>query len=160
MEHAYVFWRAVGSITAFLLTLLMCATSHGAELPNSLVPKAGEICRPAHCFIPKPVVHHRASILCYRFETLVIVLSAPQLVWGIDMPEEPDIELPGDEPQFLLADEPLTPVITANIWIPDGPSFGRVPAKTIAAPEIDPNSASSAVTLLAGMLIVLRSRRK
>lgn len=178
MEHAYVFWRAVaiGSITAFLLTLAMCLTAHGAEsLPNALTPRAGEICRPAHCFIPKPkaqapVAPKRGPVLCYRFEVLVIVLQAPTLVWDIDAPRAPEFDVPGEEPT-LLVDTPSAPVPTSfdmppvtpttSIWIPDSPR-GYPTARTpvpMPAPEIDPNSAGSAITLLAGLLAIITRRK-
>lgn len=178
MEHAYVFWRAVaiGSITAFLLTLVMCLTAHGAEaqtLPNALTPKAGEICRPAHCFIPKPKAPtppKRGPVLCYRFEVLVIVLQAPTLVWDIDAPTAPEFDVTGEEPTLPASTPsapaptsfdmpPLTP--TSSIWIPDGPR-GYPTARTpvpMPAPEIDPNSAGSAITLLAGLLAIITRRK-
>jgi hypothetical protein len=46
-----------------------------------------------------------------------------------------------------------------NLWDHKDPGHGGTPGSPVAAPEIDPASAMSALTLLAGGLVVIRGRR-
>jgi hypothetical protein len=152
------------------MMLCLCLLSFGAHA----IEVDGKICTVRcvvpHKVVPKPILN-KALWLCFQIQPLIIVLAAPSMALSLDLPPEVPLTPETVEAVPPMLDIPETiegggghidtgnPVVVGVFGTGGGyaPVGGGGPL--IGAPEIDPSSGAAALTLLFGLLAVMRRRR-
>jgi hypothetical protein len=117
------------------------------------------------CPKPLPVPLHHKRHKAVPALQCTCVDEPPRTIWLT--PPEPDIEpIPLSVYPYYISmawdNSPDEPNYAGNYWVDDyAPIGGYAPGKlAVRAPEIDASSSGAALTLLCGMLAVLRGGRR
>lgn len=168
-----VWWLAVLAFGSILW--LGSAPAQSAEVSSQQSCIVKTVCvKPHKPAIIKPLVLDRFLYMCLYSEPLIIVLGADSIPLSLNVPDNAPT-LPDD------AAPAVVPVTAIDSGLPgglaDSGGFGTYieevfggsttgsggggysPPNFMAAPEIDPSSAVSALTLLIGGLLCLRRTR-
>lgn len=157
---------------------MIASVALAVALETGKVCQVKTVCHVPHVVKPKPILD-RALVMCLKMDPIILLMPAPTTDWmNISIPDSPlspepawvtpisfdDSTLPSSV-EIPVATPPIVysvPVTVTEPWYEwsSPPSLPRPPSVGITrAPEIDPSSAASGLTLLAGLLLVVRGRK-